>query len=363
MRFWHGFCFLTGTMVNQFPKNPILIVDDEQQYLASVGIALRIAGFDNILLCSDSRTVKDLLMQQSFSLALLDMNMPHRSGIEILDDIRAVQPDLPVIVVTASTRLDNAALGAVKGVFEYLIKPVDRNILLASIRRALHCNKAGSEENLVKGKPLSSQFDHTDFLSSQEHWTNGLWLLEAAREEYRALFNKLPVPFFIMSSETRRIRYANQAFCAFFGVSDFDIPFFTLMDESDRAELERDLKASRPVSGRALAGRTPAGERFTIVATLQLLALEGYIYGSFIGISPKQALGEELSLSERMEALERMAGSIAHDFYNVLHVINGYANLLNDDPVLTLENRRCVHEIMAAVKNGSDIASQLLSIA
>ena len=350
-------------MVNAFPKNPILIVDDEQQYLASVGIALRIAGFDNILLCSDSLAVKDLLMRQTFSLALLDMNMPHRSGIEILDDIRVVQPDLPVIVITASTRLDNAALGAVKGVFEYLIKPVDRNILLASIRRALRGNRAGSEQNLVKGKPLSDQFDHTDFLSSEEHWTNGLWLLEAAREEYRALFNKLPVPFFIMSLETRRIRFANQAFCGFFNVRDCDIPFFTFLEEADRAELELDLKEHRRVSGRMLAGRTPAGERFTIVVTLQLSELEGYIYGSFIGMSPKRARGEELSLSERMEALERMAGSIAHDFSNVLHVINGYANLLNNDPKLTSENRRCVNEIIAAAKTGSDIASQLLSIA
>ncbi len=350
-------------MVNAFPKNPILIVDDEQQYLASVGIALRIAGFDNILLCSDSRTVKDLLMRQTYSLVLLDMNMPHRSGIEILDDIRAVQPDLPVIVVTASTRLDNAALGAVKGVFEYLIKPVDRNYLLASIRRALHGMRAGIAENPVKAKPLSSQFDTTDFLSSQEHWTNGLWLLEAARQEYRALFDKLPVPFFIMSLETRRIRFANRAFCLFFGVNDCDVPFFTFLEESDRAELERELKESRRVNGRSLAGRTPAGERFTIVATLQLSELEGYIYGSFIGVSPKRERREELSLSERIEAMERMAGSIAHDFSNVLHVINGYANLLNNDPTLTMENRRCVNEIMAAAKTGSDIASQLLSIA
>jgi signal transduction histidine kinase/CheY-like chemotaxis protein len=344
------------------PSKPILIVDDEEQYLASVSIALRLAGYDNVFLCSDSRTVKGLLAASPYSLVLLDLNMPHRSGIEVLEDIRSVQADVPVIIVSASTSMEGAAAGAAGGVCDYLVKPVDRNNLLAAIRRALGGGRADPRKRLFKDILLADGFDHEDQPRPEEHWTNGLWLLEAAREEYRSLFNRLPIPYFLMSMDSRKIRYANQAFCAFFGSAGCDVPFFSLLDEPYRSQIEKELTDNHHVSGRLISGRTPMGERFTVVTTLRYSETEGYIHGSFIDVSAKQAAEEESALSRRMEALGRLAGGVAHDFSNILHIISGYASLLNDAPELPEEARSSVQQILRASRNGSDIAWQLLSI-
>ena len=64
----------------KFPSSPVLLVDDEEQFLLSTSFTLSGAGINNIVQCQDSREVISLLSQQSFSVIILDMNMPHVPG-------------------------------------------------------------------------------------------------------------------------------------------------------------------------------------------------------------------------------------------------------------------------------------------
>ncbi len=87
---------------------------------------------------ADAQTVRERLLQRSYDLALLDVNMPGESGLELLSHIRRSHPDTAVLMVTGedSTRL---AMSAIEhGAYGYLVKPVGAGELLINIANALH---------------------------------------------------------------------------------------------------------------------------------------------------------------------------------------------------------------------------------
>lgn len=119
------------------PPAPILIVDDEEQALTSYALNLRFSGITNTMLCSDSRTVPELLASRAFSLVMLDLSMPHTSGEDILAHMRAQALDVPAIVITGHNEVETAVRCMQAGARDYLVKPVDRARLLAAVTQAL----------------------------------------------------------------------------------------------------------------------------------------------------------------------------------------------------------------------------------
>ena len=76
----------------------ILIVDDEEVVLNGVRRTLRANGFDEVLMCADSRNVEPLLEGEPIALILLDLMMPHIGGRELLERVASSHPEIPVIV-------------------------------------------------------------------------------------------------------------------------------------------------------------------------------------------------------------------------------------------------------------------------
>jgi len=74
-----------------------------------------------------------------------DIRMPGKSGLELLTEIRASQPELPVIVMTAHSDLDSAVAAYQGGAFEYLPKPFDIDQAVDLVRRAAHQKERGEE--------------------------------------------------------------------------------------------------------------------------------------------------------------------------------------------------------------------------
>ncbi|MBT3756989.1 MAG: response regulator, partial [Candidatus Cloacimonetes bacterium] len=65
---------------SKYPVNPVLLVDDEDQFLQSGSFALRTSGITNVQKCNDSREVMKLLREKSFSVIILDLMMPYLNG-------------------------------------------------------------------------------------------------------------------------------------------------------------------------------------------------------------------------------------------------------------------------------------------
>ncbi|MBT4484823.1 MAG: sigma-54-dependent Fis family transcriptional regulator [Candidatus Latescibacteria bacterium] len=145
---------------SKYPYKPILLVDDEKQFLFSVTFALNSAGINNIVECDDSRRVLDLLAEHSFSVIVLDLNMPHISGFELLPEIKQEYPYIPVTVLTAVTEIETAVECMKNGAFDYLVKPLDNNQLLTHIRRSIDHAEMQAENLLLKEYLLTDELKH-----------------------------------------------------------------------------------------------------------------------------------------------------------------------------------------------------------
>lgn len=115
----------------------ILWADDEIDLLKPHILFLKSKGYD-VATVSNGRDALDALASDTFSLILLDENMPGLSGLETLTQIHQSHPDIPVIMITKSEEenIMNQAIG--NKISDYLIKPVNPNQILLSIKKNLH---------------------------------------------------------------------------------------------------------------------------------------------------------------------------------------------------------------------------------
>lgn len=145
-----------------YPELPILLVDDEDQFLLSATFALNSEGMTNILSCQDSRQVMEIVTSQNLSVITLDMHMPHVSGLELLPQIVEENPDVPIIVITAVNDVETAVECMKLGAFDYVVKPLDDARLLTSIRRAIEIRQVRNENSLLKEYLLSDKLENPE---------------------------------------------------------------------------------------------------------------------------------------------------------------------------------------------------------
>lgn len=126
----------------------ILVIDDEPPIRRLLRVGLTSQGYD-VAEAQNGRTALELLEREAVALAILDLGLPDIQGHELLARIRALKPDLPVIVL--SSRDDEA--GKVEaldlGADDYVTKPFGMNELLARMRNALRHQLAVAGERPV----------------------------------------------------------------------------------------------------------------------------------------------------------------------------------------------------------------------
>ena len=130
------------------PRLPLLLVDDESAWLRGLSLALEGSlGIDNVILCTDSREVPEILARTAVSLVLLDVTMPYLTGEELLEIIAADHPQLPVIMLTGRNQVEIAVHCMQLGAFDYCIKTDKKERLFGVVRRALELAEL-RQENL-----------------------------------------------------------------------------------------------------------------------------------------------------------------------------------------------------------------------
>jgi len=113
----------------------VLIIDDEPVLQDVLGSLLRGDGFD----CQQATTAADgmrLLREEEIDVVLLDLMLPDRSGLELLPDIKAYDPHLPVVVITAYSSVESAIEAMRGGAFHYVPKPFKNEEVLHLVHRA-----------------------------------------------------------------------------------------------------------------------------------------------------------------------------------------------------------------------------------
>jgi len=119
------------------PSKPILIVDDNPEILKTFKVTLSSAGFNNVVICDDSRKVFGILKQKEIGLILLDMVMPHIGGDELLEQIMLDYPEIPVVIASGLNDVSSAVKCIKKGAYSYIVKPVERDTFIQTINNAL----------------------------------------------------------------------------------------------------------------------------------------------------------------------------------------------------------------------------------
>jgi DNA-binding NtrC family response regulator len=145
-----------------FPADPILFVDDEQHFLLSIELTMSSRGINHIETCSDSRQVMGLLGTKNYSLVVLDMNMPHISGAELLPQIVRQHPETRVIIITAVNDVESAVQCMKEGAFDYVVKPVDETRIVSVVKRGLEFAEMRSENELLKLSLLHETLNRPD---------------------------------------------------------------------------------------------------------------------------------------------------------------------------------------------------------
>ena len=148
-----------------FPEFPILIVDDEEQALKSVEISLKAASINNVLCCSKSQKVIEILSKNNVEVILLDLSMPEITGEDLLSIITQDYPDVIVIIITGFNDVNLAVKCIKNGAFDYLVKPVEKNKLVSNIRRAIQFRELKKENSLLKKNFLSAQLETPEIFS------------------------------------------------------------------------------------------------------------------------------------------------------------------------------------------------------
>ena len=124
----------------------ILVVDDESHVRSMIGATLERQGYD-VQLATNGREALDILEHNAFDLVLTDIVMQDGNGIFLLDRIRGNQPNLPVVMVTAIHDISVAIDSMRRGAFDYVLKPFEREHLMATIARALEHRQALQESH------------------------------------------------------------------------------------------------------------------------------------------------------------------------------------------------------------------------
>ncbi len=145
-----------------YPPFRILAVDDEVAWLRSLRMALQRAGIDNVVSCQDAREVPALLASQPIGLVLLDLNMPHVSGEELLSRIVAEHPDVPVIVISGMNQVDTAVRCVKLGALDYYVKTAEEGRLVAGISRAIRMVELTRENREIGQRMVSGALEHPE---------------------------------------------------------------------------------------------------------------------------------------------------------------------------------------------------------
>ena len=123
----------------------LLVVDDEPQILQAVSGILQDEGFE-VLTAPDGETALKTVAEANPHLVLLDIALPGRDGLEILQELKARNPALPVVMISAYGSVENAVKATRLGAYDFIEKPPNAENILLTVRNALEMARL-SEEN------------------------------------------------------------------------------------------------------------------------------------------------------------------------------------------------------------------------
>jgi two-component system cell cycle sensor histidine kinase/response regulator CckA len=305
----------------------ILIIDDEPDILKTLASALGMAGYHVVSAPGGEAGLK-LFREQSFDLVITDMRMPGMTGIQVIEQVKAMDPDAETIVLTGYATLDNAveALRHV-GAFDYLTKPLDNiDELFMAVEKALEKRRL-----TVENRELLQQLKEKEVKLLKQNQ-----ILQENERRYRELTDSLPFSIFEADAKGM-LTFLNPFALESLQYTHDDLAAgIQLWDMLDSEKWDRTLDRSRAIvaemSYETLESEATRkdGTSFPVLARISPIyhgaEISGF-RGFALDITEQKRHLEEMTRMAKLESLGTLAGGLAHDFNNILSVIIGNIEL------------------------------------
>src|SRR3984893_10316737 len=258
----------------------VLVVDDDAQMLRTIKDILRLRGYTAIIAATGREALEVTReMKDAPAVALVDLQLPDMDGIELIGRLREIAALTEVVILTGNASIDSAVRALRENSNDYLLKPVQPELLVGTIERA------------------------------SERWQRrrAEVAMRDSEERLRLIFDHVSDALYV-ADDAGRIIDANPAACALSGHSLEQIQTLTMTDVL-------------PENGTHLLD-----VRSTTVAP-------GVLVYTVRDLTRQRKLEDQLLQAQKMEAVGQLAGGVAHDFNNLLTVIMSYSWMLLADGV------------------------------
>jgi two-component system cell cycle sensor histidine kinase/response regulator CckA len=325
----------------------LLIVDDEPVILDVLRRFLEGEGRTLLLAGSAREALARAAGVAEIDVALVDKNLGDGSGLDVARKLKVMKPDVEVILVTGYSSLDSAIQAVQIGAYDYVTKPVsDYEALNLKVENAAEKARMKRAQRELVARLVESEGRH------------------------RGVFETSSDAILLVDAGSGRIDDANPAAERLYGRSREALRG---MEHGDLVEGEVARAPPAPGTRAAPTRHLRAdGSSFPAEITVGALHLEARELRvvSVRDVSEREAaererreLEQSLRQAQKMEAVGRLAGGVAHDFSNVLAVVLGYSELLmrdleHGDPRL----RECAEGIIEAADRAVGVTRQLLTL-
>lgn len=126
----------------------ILVIDDDVVVLKSLELFIKRLGFDCVSSTSSSK-VLELISKECPDIVLTDLMMPGKDGIEVLREMKQIDPNSIVIILTGYGSIDSAVTALKGGAFDYIEKPYSVEQLEISLKKAIQCKQLDDESHVL----------------------------------------------------------------------------------------------------------------------------------------------------------------------------------------------------------------------
>lgn len=140
----------------------ILVADDEPSHRQMIEAVLVAEGYE-VAQAEDGRAAIAAVEDRFYDLVIMDVRMPNVDGIQALQKIKQISPDIPVIIMTAYASVGSAVDALKSDAYDYLIKPLDIDELKILVAKALRHHQL-EQENLYLKERLNDRFDFSNII-------------------------------------------------------------------------------------------------------------------------------------------------------------------------------------------------------
>jgi DNA-binding NtrC family response regulator len=131
------------------PADAILVVDDEEVMRDVLQSLLQPAGY-TVSLAENAEQALELVRKKAFGAAIVDVMLPDMSGIELLDELKKLDPELVVLMITAFASVETAITAMKKGAFDYVTKPFKHEEVLHILANGLKQRRLQDENRQLR---------------------------------------------------------------------------------------------------------------------------------------------------------------------------------------------------------------------